>query len=219
VEPKRTIEGWLTHAIQDGCLRVGRRFFASDLDRIETIEEEQKSLFDFCRLQGIVCSDIVLQRFEAGHSSHPTTPDLEGGNEHEAFYYEEEGRGRVIKVSLPDKFGRREHTPFLYLERLSLLNEMIPVLDIRFEDFIEADGGFSFITTMRYFYGSHPHGDQIAAYMQARGFRRHLDESTTLDFAHSGNGLIIRDCHPQNWIELEDGNLIPIDVIPELPPG
>ncbi len=115
MEPKRTIQEWLAHAVQNGRLRIGRRSFASDLDRVETIEEEQRSLFDFCRLRGITLPEIILQRLETDHFPYPASPRLQCGNEHEAFYYEEEGHGRVIKITFSDNLGVGNTRPFSIL--------------------------------------------------------------------------------------------------------
>jgi len=123
--------------------------------------------------------------------------------------------GRVVKVTFAGKFGRWEHTPFLYLERCRLLTAMVPVVDIHFEDCIQTnDGKFSIVTSMQYFKGPHPSSQEADNFIKRLGFTLLRDGSTTLDYVHPATGLIIRDCHPQNWIQTE-GALIPIDIIPE----
>lgn len=50
--------------------------------------------------------------------------------------------------------------------------------------------------------------------MRGLGFALLSDGSATLDYINEAAGLILRDCHPKNWIKA-DGALIPIDIIPE----
>lgn len=123
--------------------------------------------------------------------------------------------GRVVKITVPGKYGRWEHTPFQYLDRWRLLNEMVPVVDVHFEDCIQTnENKFSIVTSMQYFKGPHPSSQEADDFVRSLGFELLTDGSATLDYISEAAGLILRDCHPQNWIKAE-GALIPIDIIPE----
>lgn len=70
--------------------------------------------------------------------------------------------------------------------------------------------------SMEYFRGPHPEPIETDAFIRAQGFRPFDDGSTTLDYLP--DDLIIRDCHPRNWIRV-DGGLVPIDSVPEWAPA
>jgi len=92
---------------------------------------------------------------------------------------------------------------------------MVPVVDIRLEDCIRTQSGqISLVTSMQYFAGPHPSSGEADQFIQSLGFEFFKDASDTLDYINHPSKLIIRDCHPLNWIKAERG-LIPIDIIPE----
>ena len=60
---QQVIAGWLGFARKAGHLRVtGQRRFGSDLERIEVMVEEAKSLFQFARLLGRGLPEVVKER-------------------------------------------------------------------------------------------------------------------------------------------------------------
>jgi len=153
------------------------------------MEEEAGSLFDYARSIGLVFP--------------------------ERFFDIADQKGRVVKVTFPDKFGRWEHTPFLYLERCQLLNEIVPVLDIRLEGCIQTERKeLSLVTSMQFFAGKHPSSQEADRFVRSLDFEPLKDASDTLDYINHQSRLILRDCHPLNWIKAKRG-LIPIDIIPE----
>lgn len=207
---EQAIHEWLEFAAEAGYLRVtGQRTFGSDLERLTIEEDEARSLFAFARSKDLGFPERTLEIAE--HS-----PSAKGGAEHRVYFDIRSREGRVVKITFPGKFGRWEHTPFQYLERCRLLTEMVPAVDIHFEDCIQTnEGKFSIVTSMQYFKGPHPSSGEADDFIKSLGFRFLRDESTTLDYINEKAGLIIRDCHPQNWIKT-DGALVPIDIIPEL---
>ncbi len=139
------------------------------------------------------------------------------GNEHRVYLGQIRSERRVVKITHPGKFGRREHTPFQYLLRWKLLNQFAPSLDARLEDcVINEKGELSIITSMAYFAGQHPDPVTSDRFVKSLGFELLRDASSTLDYVHPGTGLILRDCHAGNWIVAGEA-LVPIDIIPEEP--
>lgn len=68
---------------------------------------------------------------------------------------------------------------------------------------------------MAYYRGPHPEAAETDAFIKSLGFEPLRDGSATLDYIHAAAGLVIRDCHPKNWIK-SGGAILPIDIIPEL---
>jgi hypothetical protein len=210
LDPREAIHEWLIFAQARGHHRItGKRQFASNLDRVETCLEEEEDLFDFCRAKVLNFAENIASLLEG--------PATREGVEHRVFYSLADDPPRVTKITFPGKYGRIEHTPFLYLERLALFNELFPELDIRFEDCIKTNKGeFSLFSTMRAFSGAPPDLKEIDAFLIALGFAKFSDGSITIDYINSRLGIILRDCHPKNWVKNRDGTLIPIDLCPEI---
>jgi hypothetical protein len=120
-----------------------------------------------------------------------------------------------FKLTREGKYGRITDTPTQYLERLSLMDAIVPELEIRFEDFVKNQSGQpSFITSMAMVKGKHPTAQRIDAFLLEAGFTSFSDGSGTVDYLHPESEIIFRDCHAANWKETR-GLLVPIDVIPE----
>jgi hypothetical protein len=209
LDPRQAIDDWLHFAQKEGhTLTTGKRRFDSDIDRVETFSEEERSLFQFCRSRSLSTADALNDLIKG--------PPTREGYEHRVFYHLRDDPPRVTKVTFPGKYGRIEHTPFLYLERLALLNALFPVLDVLFEDCVSAgDNEFSIVSSMRAFLGSHPELREIDAFLAKHGFSKLTEPSLTIDYTSREAGIHLRDCHPKNWIRSRADILIPIDVIPE----
>ncbi|MGC1481062.1 MAG: hypothetical protein WA771_11195 [Chthoniobacterales bacterium] len=203
------IRQWVEFARGAGYLRVsGERRFGSDLAKVLAIEEEERSLFLFARRSGLGFPERVVERIAGG-------PSPRSGAEHRV-YFDLPDFGRVLKITHPGKYGRREHTVFQYLERWDLMNQIAPAVDVRFEDCIRSDTGeFSVVMSMQFIAGPHPELDAVVEFVERRGFETLRDRSITLDFVNWNEGLILRDCHPKNWIAA-GGALVPVDIIPEV---
>ena len=116
--------------------------FASDLARAEEIEAEE-------RLLVAVATEWTAARFFDEHTAG--TPDYTKGSEHYVVI------SRVLKATIPGKFGRYEYTPTIYLNSLRLLNEFVPALDIRIHGIrVAADSRPSIVSSMQYIKGKHP---------------------------------------------------------------
>ncbi len=138
-------------------------------------------------------------------------PRRTSGSEHLVYIKDK----RVYKRTKSGKYGQKHATPDQYMERLALMNKICPPLDNRFEDFVKnLAGQCSIISSIRFFPGPHPDGHTVDSYLKEAGFALLSDGSGTMDYINRDFRLILRDCHPQNWIM--DRDLIPIDIIPEV---
>jgi hypothetical protein len=172
------------------------------------MEEEAESLFQFAQCIGLCLPEEVRKKIE-------TSLPKKSGAEHKVFFNAHSKEGRVIKITFPGKYGRWEHTPFLYLERWELLEAMAPVISMKFEGCIKTPTKeISIITSMQFFKGPHPSGEEADAFVKSLGFKPLSYGTTTLDYIDQKRGLILRDCHPGNWIKSSQ-TLVPIDIIPE----
>ena len=97
------------------------------------------------------------------------------------------------------------------------MSQLVPATGGKFEDCIMSQAGtVSIVMSMQAFKGSHPSSQEAHSFITDLGFEVLGGRlSTTLDYIDRARGLILRDCHPKNWIKA-DGALVPIDIIPEL---
>jgi hypothetical protein len=179
--------------------------FASDLALAEEIDAEE-------RLLVAVASEWSAARFFDEHTTG--TRDFTKGSEHYVVRYRAGEKNRVLKATIPGKFGRYEYTPTIYLNSLRLLNEFVPALDVRIHGIrVAADSRPSIVSSMQYIKGKHPHPKQIETYLFRLGWEHFDDRSETLDFRHKQSGQIIRDAHPRNWVyQASTESMVPIDI-------
>jgi hypothetical protein len=209
LDPREAIQQWFKFAQAKGYTRVtGNRRFSTHLEKVETVIEEEHSLFEFCRHKRFSFAERL-----AALASGPITHE---GVEHRVFYSLEGDPPLATKFTFPGKYGRIEHTPFLYVERLAIAAELFPILDLRIQDCMKADGQFSITTTMRAFVGPHPSLEEIDRFLWMFGFQKFSEVSTTVDYRNSSLGLIFRDCHSRNWIKIGKNLLVPVDICPEV---
>ncbi len=179
--------------------------FTSDLALAEEIEGEE-------RLLVAAAPQWSAARFFEEHTTGPR--DYTKGSEHYVVRYRVGEKNRVLKATIPGKFGRFEYTPTIYLNSLRLLNEFVPALDIRIHGIrVASDSRPSILTSMQYIKGRHPHPKQIENYLFGLGWEHFDDPSETLDFRHKQSNLIIRDAHPLNWVyQASTHSMVPIDI-------
>jgi hypothetical protein len=185
---------------------TGNRTDSHGIELVSIIENEEASLAAFCESQRLDGVALLAQLADEGI-------DRGQGSEHDV--YVDRRRELVFKATRGGKYGRRWATPSMYLNRLAHMNSLAPYLKIRFHDFLVGPNDSAILTSMVYFPGRHPSQRQVGQYLKGLGFEKYSDESETLDFLHPRFGLILRDCHPQNWVVYE-GSLVPIDIIPEI---
>jgi hypothetical protein len=204
-EAAAALELWYRFASHVPDFRLtGNREFRSDLELIEIIENEEVSLNAFCRSRHLdgaaLLGSLAAKGIEKSH-----------GSEHDVYVDRE--NGLVYKATRDGRYGRKRDTPSQYIERLSLMNAIVPVLEIQFEDFLQSSNEGTIITSMPFFPGRHPSPEEVDDYLVVSGFEPFSDQSGTIDYLHRVDGLIFRDCHSANWVVFQD-KLIPIDIIP-----
>jgi hypothetical protein len=181
------------------------RCFASDLALAEEIAAEERLLVDAAKNWSAA---NFFDCYTAGE------PDFTKGSEHYVVRYRVGEKTRVLKATIPGKFGRYEYTPTVYLNSLCLLNRFVPALDICVHGIrVAADGKPSLVTSMQYIKGRHPKTKQIENYLFDLGWVRFRDKSETLDFEHKKLRQVIRDAHPRNWVyQAATKSMVPIDI-------
>jgi len=157
---------------------------------------------------------------------------VRGGQEHDLFH--DTATDRYFKVTRNGIFGlspgielalvssgedaRRfqlwEATPLEYLERLDLLNQLVPGLNVLEGVFVQADGDMAIVTSQPRFDIVPVCESEIDAWFAALGFKK---------ITHSGyyreeDNLGIFDAHNKNVVRADD-LLVPFDVIPCHPEG
>jgi hypothetical protein len=200
------LERWLAIARDAGRNPETRAHcFASALALAEEIDGEERLLVE-------AATQWSATRFFEEHTTG--TRDYTKGSEHYVVRYRAGGKNRVLKATIPGKFGRYEYTPTIYLNSLRLLNEFVPALDIRIHGIrVASDTRPSIVTSMQYIKGRHPHPKQIENYLFRLGWEHFDDRSETLDFRHKKSDQIIRDAHPRNWVyQTSSDSMVPIDI-------
>lgn len=147
--------------------------------------------------------------------------------------------GRVIKVTVPPKFGlipavislaqvnlrndptippfRNElgivhATPLQYLERWMAVNEVFED-DVHLTSVIEwSDGQISFAISQPQYHGEPATHREIESFFTAAGWMRILDDSGHLLFFNYAFNVLAIDALPRNCY-IKDDNLLPFDVI------
>ena len=199
-------EKWLAIARDAGGNPETRAsHFTSDLALAEAIEAEEKALVQ-------AAPTWSAASFFDAHTAG--RPDYTKGSEHYVVRYRAGDAARVMKATIPGKFGRYQYTPTVYLNSLRLLDRFVPALDIRIHGIrVAASAKPTLVTSMQYIKGRHPHPKQIEAYLFGLGWSHFDDGSETLDFRHSELRQIIRDAHPRNWVyQATTQSMVPIDI-------
>nr|MBA3353921.1 hypothetical protein [Blastocatellia bacterium] len=184
--------------------------FANDLERINAIDKETTLLLQ-------IAPEWSAEEFYLAQTS--ADADATRGSEHYVTRYVEEVSPRVVKATIPGKYGRHEYSPSVYLNSWRLFQQFLPALDIRVHGIlVQPVKGRetplpSIVTSMQYIEGGHPSAHQIGIYMKARGWLEHTDQSETQDYVQEESRQIIRDAHPGNWIKQRGtAELIPVDI-------
>lgn len=186
------------------------RDFATNLERVDVIERETSLLLK-------VAPEWSAEKFYAARTM--ANPDITKGSEHYVTRYFEGTSPRVVKATIPGKYGRYEYSPSIYLNSWRLFQEFVPALNIRVHGIlVQPIGGQkkilpSIVTSMQYIEGGHPSAMQIRKYMEQKGWVEYTDQSQTQDYVHKLSRQIIRDAHPGNWIKRRGtAELIPVDI-------
>lgn len=171
--------------------------YANDLEKVEAIEAETGVLLR-------IAPDWSAEEFYSSRVA--ADPDFAKGSEHYVTRYIEDGSPRVMKATIPGKYGRHEYSPSVYLNSWRLFQRFVPALAVRVHGVLGQSRPNqtplpSIVTSMQYIEGGHPTAAQIGKYMRSRGWAEHTDRSETQDYIHTELRQIIRDAHPGNWVK------------------
>lgn len=190
LEIEAGFQKWLAFARESGRHPQARPSQQSSaLERAEAIDAEEGLLV-------LMAADWDATSFF--QSIIRGRPDFTKGSEHFVVRYRTRGMARVLKASIPGKYGRWEYTLTMYLNSLRLLQSFAPSLCIRIHGAMLTDAKPTIVTSMQYIPGRHPHPRQVENYLFDLGWERFQDESQTLDFQHEGLRQVMRDAHPLN---------------------
>lgn len=205
LEIEAGFQKWLAFARESGRhpqARASRQ--SSALERAEAIDAEERLLVR-------LTADWDATSFFQSHTSG--RPDFTKGSEHFVVRYSNRAAARVLKATIPGKYGRWEYTPTIYLNSLRLLQTFAPSLRIHIHGAMLTDAKPTIMTSMQYIPGRHPHPKQVENYLFDLGWERFHDESQTLDFEHKSLRQIIRDAHPLNWVyQAASKAMVPVDI-------
>lgn len=211
LEVEAGFEVWLAFVRQHlGSSYAWDRPYTSDLEQVNAIDAETSLLLK-------IAPEWSAEEF---YSACVTAdPDFTKGSEHYVTRYFDGTSPRVVKATIPGKYGRHEYSPSIYLNSWRLFQRFVPALDIRVHGILvqptsdQGDLRPSIVTSMQYIEGGHPRAAQIGKYMASRGWLEHTDGSETQDYVHKDSRQIIRDAHPGNWIKQKGtAELIPVDI-------
>lgn len=149
----------------------------------------------------------------------PANAPRSAGAEHEVFFHQ--GVNRVFKRTHPGTFGsihterglRRTATPYFYLCRLSLVNQVFSS-DLRLEGVTQGDQP-SIVTSQPW---AHPADPQkpLPSSVEVRKFMKSLDFNPVVDspveWFRTSDGVRVSDARTDNFIKSSEG-LVPIDLV------
>ncbi len=210
LEVEAAFAKWLEFLRQHlGSAYAWDRPYANDLEKVEAIETETGVLLDIA---------LAWSAEEFYSARVAADPDFAKGSEHYVTRYLEGGSPRVMKATIPGKYGRHEYSPSVYLNSWRLFQRFVPALEVRVHGILVQPRPNqpplpSVVTSMQYIEGGHPQAAQIGKYMRLRGWAEHADRSETQDYIHTELRQIIRDAHPGNWVkQAGTAELIPVDI-------
>ena len=211
LEAEAGFEKWIAFVRERlGCSYTWNGPFANALERVNAIDREAALLLE-------IAPQWSAEEFYLACTA--ANPDVTKGSEHFVTRYLDGSSPRVVKATIPGKYGRHEYSPSLYLNSWRLFQQFLPALEIRIHGvLVQPVKGrelvlTSIVTSMQYIEGGHPLAQQIGKYMKARGWSEHTDWSETQDYIHRESRQIIRDAHPGNWIKQRGtAELMPVDI-------
>jgi hypothetical protein len=167
LEIETGFEVWLAFVRQHlGSSYAWDRPYTSDLEQVNAIDGETALLLK-------IAPEWSAEEF---YSACVTAdPDFTKGSEHYVTRYFEGTSPRVVKATIPGKYGRHEYSPSIYLNSWRLFQRFVPALDIRVHGvLVQPTSGSekprpSIVTSMQYIEGGHPRASQIGKYMESRG--------------------------------------------------
>ena len=123
LEIEADFEKWIAYVRE----HLGRSYswdgpFTNDLDRVNAIDAETALLLK-------IAPDWSAEKFYSARTA--ASPDVTKGSEHYVTRYQDGLFPRVVKATIPGKYGRHEYSPSLYLNSWRLFHRFLPALEIR----------------------------------------------------------------------------------------
>ena len=131
------------------------RSFTSDLEQVDAIDAETALLLKIA--PGWSAEEFYSECVTAD-------PDFTKGSEHFVTRYFEGASPRVVKATIPGKYGRHEYSPSIYLNSWRLFQRFVPALDIRVHGVLvqpisgQGNPRPSIVTSMQYIEGGTSEG-------------------------------------------------------------
>ncbi|MEI6715499.1 MAG: hypothetical protein WCO60_17205 [Verrucomicrobiota bacterium] len=169
-------------------------------DETERFHRDSQSLVSWAQKNGWLWS---LEEFEEEIDQHDYRY-VDGGSEHNVFLFSD--LGIVFKITKPSSFGQ-QGTVCLYVSNIHWSNELLGD-DIRFEGVINGEEGVSIVTSQPFVCGEHPELNEISQWFENQGYLRVGYNK----WSNPVTGVVIADSHSGNFVKLDTGTLIPIDL-------
>ena len=178
--------------------------FGTDSELIAAIHEQERALLQFANVHPFSGAQLAELRMQGSI----------GGAEHEVFVREAAmGESRVWKLTKKGRWGLLRATPLEYLLRLDQLDQSSGT-DIRVEGVVVDTSGLPLlVTSMDYVHGEHPSPAALDQLLHGQGWEKLFDPDQMLSYRHKTDGIVMRDAHSKNFILMQSGALVPIDVI------
>lgn len=175
----------------------------------EQLASEQQSIFQWAKKRGRLLDRALWRKWTSQYSK------LAEGQEH--IVYLQPNKERVTKITKPPAYGLGGYA-YKYLGYLELSNKLFSD-DIRLEyavklydDYSEEDF-IALIISQPYIYGERPEELEIIKWFEKYGYKATQHPHS---FSNELEGVLVDDAHTGNLIKVEGGELVPIDVLPEL---
>lgn len=174
----------------------------------EQLIREQESLVSWAEGCGkLLCKDLYREWVGACEA-------IATGQEH--IVYLDPPRNRVVKITKPPGYGVTGES-HRYLSFLALSNELF-FDDIQIEgvviiyDEMNEENFAAIIISQPFIYGVRPTEEEIEEWFRQYGFKK-IQRHTYFSEAQK---IRVEDAHIGNLIKVDGGELIPIDVLPEI---
>lgn len=166
----------------------------------ERFRRESQSLVSWAQQNGWLWDLVEFQEEIDQHDYRY----VDGGSEHNVFIFSD--LGVVFKITKPASFGQ-QGSVCQYVDNIHWSNELLGD-DIRFEGVINSEDGVSIVTSQLFVCGDHPSLAEISQWFQSQGYVN----SGYNKWSHPETGVVIADSHSGNFVKVDTGILIPIDL-------
>lgn len=139
--------------------------------------------------------------------------EIKGGVEHQAFIIPDGKDSKsIVKVTRPGKYGLNDQDEIGYLRRMQEMDQLTGGnLNIKILGVTPKGTWPSIVTKMNYIQGVEPSEEDLNAYLVSKGW----EDMGFYAYRHPATGIEIYDAHTGNFIQVESGKMVPIDIMVE----